>query len=294
MGAGFGRRSQRLGTLGACLLALAIMGLSPAVGSSRTPASTAKTHCQYASVGGPCAPIMSIYNYFGYHEGDLSLIRAKLSPNQIVGHVHKTWPTPGEYEVNERTFTWHSVASVEIVGVYIQRGVGRGFSYKKLPTGKHSGQAKLTAITDGSTPNLVLQGRNITSRESSRVASAATAHCQYYSVGGPCQPIMSVYTFSGYHEGDLSLIRAKLSPTEVVGHVYKTWPTPGYYNTYQRTFTWHAAPRVELVGAYIVHFKGKHATYTTLPSGKHGGHATITDAAGGSSPILVLQGRHTR
>jgi hypothetical protein len=124
-------------------------------------------------------------------------------------------------------------------------------------------------------------------------ASAAQAHCQYYSVGGPCEPIMSVYTFYGYHEGNLSLIRAKLGPTEVVGHVYKTFPTPGYYDVYERTFTWHSAPSVQVVAAYIVHFKGKHATYTKLPSGKHGGNTKLTETQGSASPpILVLQGRH--
>jgi hypothetical protein len=168
MGAGLSRRSQRLWALSGSLVAVvAVMGLSPAVGPSlarSTVASATKAReCPLAPANLPChgTTIESVYTYFGYHEGDLSLIRAKLSPNQIVGHVHKTWPTPGEYEINERTFTWHSVASVEIVGVYVVHEVGAGFSYKKLPSGKHNGQAKLTAITDGSTPSLVLQGRHI-------------------------------------------------------------------------------------------------------------------------------------
>jgi hypothetical protein len=119
--------------------------------STPPKATTTKAHCQYFSRGGPCAPIMSTYDFVGYREGDLSFIWAKLGPE------HKE--TVGAKEVFKRTFTWHSVASVEITGVYEVREVGKGFRYKKLPTGKHGGHTILTDVFGDSEPNLVLQGR---------------------------------------------------------------------------------------------------------------------------------------
>jgi len=125
-------------------------------------------------------------------------------------------------------------------------------------------------------------------------AAVAKAHCQYASPGGPCAPIMSSYTYWGFSEGDLSLIKAKLGPNKIVGHVYKSFPTPGEYSVNERTFTWHSVAAVEIVGAYILHFKGSHGVYTKVPSGEHSGHTSMKETQGTSSPpILVLQGRHT-
>jgi hypothetical protein len=234
---------------------------------------------------------MSIYNYFGYHEGDLSLIRAKLGPNKIVGHVHKTWPTPGEYEVNERTFTWHSASNVEIVGVYILREVGKGFSYKKLPTGKHSGQAKLTAVTGGSTPSLVLQGRHVAS------AAASRTRCTPLLTGEPCRgPIQTAYSYTGLGGGDLSYLWARPGPEVPLGRRLKTFPPPAYYAPVsKRTFTWHAKPGIEIAAVYVVHSLTRRYIYQQVASGLHSGHATLTTASNDPNPpLLLLEGRHGR
>jgi len=128
-----------------------------------TPEATAtKAHCQYYSRGGPCAPIMSVYTFSGYHEGDLKLIWVKLGPDQKSSlSASQTSQCPECREADTRTFTWHSIASVEIVGVYVVREAGKGFTYQKLPTGKHSGHITLTDLIGDSSPILLLQGRRV-------------------------------------------------------------------------------------------------------------------------------------
>lgn len=319
MGAHRGQRSGTPKALGACLLAVVVMGLAPASSESRVlsgaqtvKAVTAKRPCPLAPANVPChgTTIESAYAYYGYKEGDISLISVKLGPERKVGTTYvSAQPVPGMYEVIKRTFTWHSVASIEIVAVYEVEVVGRGFRHKKLPSGKHSGHATITDAAGGSSPILLLQGRHAQATQSlhsldehrtnpsasvpatTTPAATAKTHCQYPSVGGPCAPIMSIYTYFGYHEGDLSLIRAKLSPNQIVGHVHKTWPTPGEYEVNQRTFTWHSVPSVEIVGVYIQRGVGKGFSYTKLPTGKHSGHAKLTAVTDGSTPSLVLQGR---
>jgi hypothetical protein len=155
--------------LGACLLAVMVTGLAPPVSSSRALSAAVKavmveTFCPRAPANVPChgTTIESAYAYYGYKEGDISLISVKLGPERKVGTTYvSAQPVPGMYEVIKRTFTWHSVDNVEIVAVYEVEDVGRGFRHKKLPSGKHSGHATITDAAGGSSPILLLQGRRI-------------------------------------------------------------------------------------------------------------------------------------
>jgi hypothetical protein len=282
--------------LAGILIGITLVGIRATAQTDPPKAGTAKTQCQYFSRGGPCAPIMSTYDYSGRKEGDISLVWAKLGPMHVVGTTYvSTPPVPGMYEVFKRTFTWTSAPDVEIVGVYEVHEVGAGFKYKKLSSGKHSGHATITDVRGTSGPILVLQGRRIsTAGISSTATTAKTKECPLAPNNLPCHgtTIESAYAYSGYKEGDLSLVWAKLGPDRKVGTTYvSTPPVPGMREVFKRTFTWHSVASVEIVGVYEVHFKGSHANYRKLPSGKHSGHATLTEVRGGTAVTLNLQGR---
>jgi hypothetical protein len=153
---------RRPGLILSTVLALALL-TAPAIAQPvPMTATAAKTHCQYYSKGGPCAPIMSVYTYSGYHEGDLKLIWAKLEPQHKVGTTYvSAEPVPGTRQVFKRIVAWASLPDVEITAAYVVHVVGKGFSYRKLPTGKHSGQVTLIEIEGDGGPILLLQGRRI-------------------------------------------------------------------------------------------------------------------------------------
>jgi hypothetical protein len=279
---------------------------SPATQAVTPKAVIAAPPCDAFSVGGPClGPIQSFYDYEGGGEGDIKLLRAKAGPIEKDGTAYKTLPSPGYYEKTKRRFAWHSVASIEIVNVYIVHFKGKRASYTKLPSGRHSGQTTLTETqASASPPLLLLQGQHLPAVQSADnrgklsislppKARIAKAHCQFASEGGPCAPIMSIYNYWSYSEGDLKLINLKRSPNKIVGHVHKTWPTPGEYEVNERTLTWHSVPSVEIIGVYILREVGKGFSYKKLPTGKHSGHTKLTAVTSGSTPSLVLQGRRT-
>ncbi len=118
---------------GSGAVAAIVMGLG-----APTTGSAAARECPIAPAGVPChgTTIESAYTYSGYHEGDLSLIWTKLSPQHKVGTTYvSAEPVPGIRQVFKRTLTWHSLPDVEIVAAYEYEDVGRGFRHKQLPTG---------------------------------------------------------------------------------------------------------------------------------------------------------------
>jgi hypothetical protein len=266
---GANRWSSRAGSyatrLAAALLGALAVVLVASFPATAQPASVeataAKASCQYYSRGGPCAPIMSVYTYSGYREGDLKLISAKLGPEQKVGKTYvSTPPVPGMYEVVKRTFTWHAASGIEIVGVYLVHEVGRGFTYKKLPTGKHSGQVKLTDVIGSSEPILLLQGRRVQAAPSHYRQKASTATTKGSSCAHPYRvfwlvpgvdipPIDRGNKTPGEMAGDTRLIKASAAylgplprnPTPTVGRFGASWK-PEVRGlkvcTARLTFTW--------------------------------------------------------
>jgi hypothetical protein len=224
--------------LAGILIGITLVSIRAVAQTDSPKAGTAKAQCQYFSRGGPCAPIMSTYDYSGRKEGDLSLVWAKLGPVHVVGTTYvSTPPVPGMYEVFKRTFTWTSAPDVEIVGVYEVHEVGAGFKYKKLSSGKHSGHAAITDVRGTSGPILVLQGRRMSTAGMSSAVSfgagdrtaavaAKTRECPLAPSNVPCHgtTIESAYAYSGYKEGDLSLVWAKLGPDRKVDWINLSGP----------------------------------------------------------------------
>jgi hypothetical protein len=289
--------------------AVLVIGLTAAISSGATPAGASGTgHCLVSEV--PClGPVQVLYAFDGKTLGAAHLIHAKLGPEEQLGTTAEGTP------IVRRTFTWTAAAGVKLVAAFILssahehgkavlvRGKYR-WIIERITTGAHSGRATLTSDAPEFAPFLFLEGRqaqasqsrySIATRLQAAPPKAVTAKtsCQYYSRGGPCAPIMSVYTYSDYKEGDLSLIWAKPGPEHKTGTTYVSGPFPGTYEVFKRTFAWKSIASVEIVGVYIVHEVGRGFSYKKLTSGPHGGHATLTDVDDGSAPILVLQGRRT-
>jgi hypothetical protein len=303
MGAPQSRMTTRTAkAVGACIAAVIAIGLMPAVSSSRVPtAATSETkhsaaaakECPLAPFNVPChgTTIESAYTFSGYREGDLSLISAKLGPVHKLGMTYvPTPPVPGMYEVDRRTITWHSLADVEIVAVYEVEVVGRGFRHKKLPTGTHSGKATITDTAGGSSPYFLFQGRRV-----ARAASVARAYtCRNIARHAPCMgPIASEFAYEGRGGGDLAYIRAHAGP-EV-----KTGKTADGYPIDERTFTWHSAPGVTVVAAFVVGVISTpdSNTYTFHRvslgrTGSHSGEVTLKAIIGGGhfQGALLLEG----
>ena len=155
-------------TLGRVLVALAVgsvaMAISLATGTAVVsaagrPSATAATHCKPISIGEPClGPIQSGYAYDGFGGGDDTYIHAKAGPKVVVEKGGETG------EVTERTFTWHSIPSVEMVAVFIvskSNPDSRTFHYTRVKTGRHSGHVAMRAVFQGIPPTLLLEGRHI-------------------------------------------------------------------------------------------------------------------------------------
>ena len=258
-----------------------------------TVAHTAQS-CKPISRHEPClAPIQSFYAYAGEGGGDVTYIHARAGKKKVVGQVYEETPRPGLWQVTKRTFTWHSVAGVTIVAVFVETGGGiHPFVYRRVPSGPHSGHTTLTAIFDNTTPGLLLEGRRI---QTSTQAKAATANtrCQSDFRGVPCLgPIESSYAYNGYGSDQTSKLWAKPGPTEKVGERFETNPFPRDYEVTQRTFTWHSRSNIEIVAVYVIHRPLRsHPTYQRLSTGPHSGHATLTDVADQTSPLLLMEGR---
>ena len=259
-----------------------------------TVAHTAQS-CKPISRHEPClAPIQSVYAYAGEGSGDVTYIHARAGKETVVGEVFESSPFPGMYQVTKRTFSWHAVAGVAIVAVFVETGGGiHPFVYRRVPSGTHSGHATLTAIRENKVPLLLLEGRRIQTSTQAK-AVTASASCQSDFRGVPCKgPIESLYAYDGYGSDQTSYLWAKAGPTEKVGERFATNPFPRDYPVTQRTFTWHSRFNIEIVAVYVIHrpLRG-HPTYQKLSTGRHSGHATLTFVGSGTPPLLLLQGRH--
>jgi hypothetical protein len=135
--------------------------------------AVAAQSCKPISRHEPClAPIQSVYAYAGEGGGDTTYIKAKAGKQKVVGQVYEPTPRPGLWQVAKRTFTWHSVAGVKIVAVFVVHGGGnKPFVYQRVPSGPHSGHTTLTSIFDNTTPTLLLEGR----REARQARTARAA-----------------------------------------------------------------------------------------------------------------------
>jgi hypothetical protein len=127
----------------------------------------------------------------------------------------------------------------------------------------------------------------------SATAAAGNAACKPIFRTEPClAPIQTGYAYDGRGGGDLSYIWAKPGPLTVVGEGTTNTPRPGTpYRITKRTFTWHSKENIEIVAVFVVQGLEPHMHYQRLPSGEHGGHATLT--SGLIPPRLLLEGRHT-
>src|ERR1700722_8091358 len=113
-------------------------------------AQAAQTPCKPISRHEPClAPIQSFYAYAGEGSGDTTYIKAKAGKRKVAGEVYEETPRPGLWQVTKRTFTWHSVAGVRIVAVFVVHGgFTQPLTYQRVRSGPHSGRVTLTAVFD--------------------------------------------------------------------------------------------------------------------------------------------------
>jgi hypothetical protein len=156
MGAGRHKQSRKLGVLAGGLVAVVtIMGLSPAVSSSRNPLATVtQSHCYVKEV--PCLGVVqALYTFTGKAGGALRSIHAKLGPEEETGN------TPEGMPIMRRSVTWKSVASVRLVVAYVLTIVAEHWRIHRVPTGVHSGHATLTTEPQNPepVPYLLLEGR---------------------------------------------------------------------------------------------------------------------------------------
>ncbi len=153
----------RLRHLAVVLGAAGLLALAPSAATSKTFPCPKAPH-------EPCkGPIEVVTNYSGYKEGPLSLIKLTLGPSRKVGgETHEQFLT--KPEIFQRVASWHSVADVEIVAVFILHRPKPGqFHYQPIPTGKHGGHVTLTDDRQGNAePMLIVQGRKISGRGASR------------------------------------------------------------------------------------------------------------------------------
>jgi hypothetical protein len=106
-----------------------------------------------------------VTTYSGYKEGPLSLIKLTLGPSRkIAGEELEGGGT--RHEIDQRQVSWHSVANVEVVAVFIlHRPKLRRFVYQAVPTGRHSGHTTLTDLKepgiDYAQQIVIVQGRKL-------------------------------------------------------------------------------------------------------------------------------------
>jgi hypothetical protein len=291
MRAGQGRRSRGVATLGVCLAMMAIGVVLPAVGSALPRVPLAQKRCVPLDRNAPClGRIQSVYAFSGLGSGALSLIRAKLSPEEEIGRDAARDP------ILQRTFTWHSVPSVRMRAVYVVSAIGNTGKYRfhRIPTGAHSGHVTLTAVVDHRIPTLLLEGERTAARA---VAAVASKHCKSFTTETPCLgPVQTLFTFTGKAGGAVHSITAKLGPEEEVGKNPEGVPIE------RRRFTWHSIPSVRLLAAFVlttttkdgkaVKVRGKYRWVVhRIPTGTHSGTAILTASEGSTfAPFLLVEG----
>jgi hypothetical protein len=252
-------------------------------------AASAQTHCVPLDRNAPClGRIQSGYAFSGLGSGALSLIRAKLSPEEEIGRNAARDP------ILQRTFRWHSVSGVMMRAVYVVSQIGQTGKYRfhRIPTGAHSGHVTLTATVDVRIPTLLLEGERTASR------AVAAMHCKSFTTETPCiGPIQTLFSFTGKTGGAVHSITAKLGPEEEVGK------NPEGIPIMRRHFTWHSIPSVRLVAAFVlttttkngkaVKVRGKYRWVVhRIPTGSHSGTATLTASQGiGLAPFLLVEGQ---
>jgi hypothetical protein len=254
-------------------------------------AVSAQKRCVPLDRNAPClGRIQSGYAFSGLGGGALSLIRAKLSPEEEIGRNAARDP------ILQRTFTWHSIASVKMVAVYVVSQIGQTGTYRfhRVPTGTHSGHVTLTAVVDVRIPTLLLEGERTASRA---VASVAATHCKSFTTETPCiGPIQTLFAFTGKTGGAVHSIKATRGPEEEVGKNPQGAPIE------RRRFAWHAVGGIKLVAAFVLAPLSKNGeairvggkfrwVVHRIPTGSHSGTATLTASEGiGLAPFLLVEG----
>jgi hypothetical protein len=278
MGARRGSRTGTSAAIGACL-ALLGMGLAPVSTSRALPATDSQTHCKSQLQGEPCkGPIRTLYSYTGLGSGDLSYIWAKPGPEVSLGRRLKTFPPPAYYApVSKRTFTWHTKPSIEIVAVYVVRSLTRRYTYQKVASGLHSGQATLTTNNDDPNPPLLLlEGRKMgTGPPGSTTAGAMGSSCAH-----PLRSSEAVDGFPGQHSDtkDFSV------HVKIVSETNPGERKPGAFMTLQLVVMIHN-PRIELCRAAIS---------AVTPDNQHiSEHKVRISAHGGTSSTVTIPANYS-
>lgn len=284
MRAGQGRTS-RLAALGACVVAAVIAAVASSLGMT---SALAQTRCVPLDRNAPClGSVQSVYAFSGLGSGALSLIRAKLSPEEEIGRNAARDP------ILQRTFRWHSVSGVTMRAVYVVSQIGQTGKYRfdRIPTGAHSGHVTLTAVVDVRIPTLLLEGERTASR------AVAAKHCKSFTTETPCTgPIQTLFAFTGKTGGAVRSITAKRGPEEEVGK------NPEGVTIERRRFTWHSIPSVRLVAAFVLTTTTKNGKAVKvrgqvrwvvhrIPTGSHSGTAILTASEGTTlAPFLLVEG----
>jgi hypothetical protein len=272
------------------IAALATAAALPTASSARPdPAQVATGRCVPISRGAPClGTIQSEYAYAGLGGGAVTYIHAHPGAEERIGTA------ADENPITQRTFTWHSVASVKIVAAFIVTEIGLTgrYSYQRVPTGEHGGHAVLVAKGDISVPRLLLEG--------SRTAPpppVTSKHCVSFVTEAPCLgPIQTLFGFSGKAGGAVHDITTIPGPEEEIGK------NPEGIPIMRRSFTWRSVASVKLVAAFVltpvskdgkaVRIRGQFRwSVSRVPTDAHSGEATLTSSEGSSlAPFLLLEG----
>jgi hypothetical protein len=275
--------------LGICTgIVVAVIGLPTSV-SYGFPAQAASTSCRSVFPEVPClGPLQSDYDYAGEGYGDLGYVWAKAGPEKVIGHVYMKEPAPGEYEVLQRTFTFHTKRGVELAAVYVLRGGDHGhYRYQSVPI--QNGHVTLTAVRDTSPPILLLEAK----REPNAPPEHHEPNCYVREV--PCLGrIQTLFAFNGKVGGAVSLIHVSAGTEESDG------TTPNGKPIMQRRVSWRSAPSVSIVVAYVLTIDRENKKtgwhIQRIPTAAHSGQTTLVTEPENpveTEPFVLLEGRWT-
>ncbi len=132
-------------------VAIALMiGAALPSGTYAEATATASKHCVSFVDGAPClGPIEAYYSMSGgsgWGGGAVRSIPAKLGPEVEIGKE------PNGEPIMRRSLSWRAVSGVTLAAAYVMAPIVKNgkaaFSFRRIPTGAHSGHVTLTAANN--------------------------------------------------------------------------------------------------------------------------------------------------
>ncbi len=112
-----------------------------------TATATTSKRCVSFVDGAPClGPIEALYPMSGRAGGAVHSLPAKLGPEVEIGKE------PNGEPIMRRSVSWRAAAHVALVAAYVMAPIVKNgkaaFSFRRIPTGAHSGHVTLTAANN--------------------------------------------------------------------------------------------------------------------------------------------------